>query len=189
MKYYPDLSFFIDRNITKLIKDYLGNAAKIDAIYLGVFNTKKLENKKMTNDSGLYHHDSVGHRLKLFIPINEKGNIDYPTYYLGGSNLKEWKSYSNSVKNGARISEEIINNWKEVSAIVPFGGRYIFDTNGIHRGEYTVSNEFRAILQFEFSAIENLGFGQIGASDYFLHNKSFDILKKTDFLRSQLFAK
>ena len=75
-----------------------------------------------------------------------------------GSNLQKWKTHANPLKHGVRIPTDI-NKWEEMSVVI-FGGRYIFDTNGAHRGEYRVSNEYRAILQFEFSA-ENLGFGLI----------------------------
>ena len=123
LQYYPDLAMMIDENVSGLVKDYLGDAGKIDAVYLGVFNTRGSENTKVTNDSGLFHHDSVGNRLKLFIPINMDGNADYPTVYMKGSNLQKWKTHANPTKHGIRISTDMMNKWEEMSVVVPFGGR------------------------------------------------------------------
>jgi hypothetical protein len=186
LQYYPELAMMIDENVRKSVKEYLGNAGKIDAVYLGLFNTRDPENTEVTNNSGIFHHDSVGNRIKLFIPINTNGNLDYPTVYMKGSNLQKWKTHANPLKHGVRIPTDIINKWEEMSVVVPFGGRYIFDTNGAHRGEYRVSNEYRAILQFEFSAAENLGFGLIGPNDFYMNSKSFDFLNNSGLLRDHI---
>ena len=183
--HYPQLASHIDETIVNNIKAYLGKGAMLDAVYLGVFNTRASTENIVTNDSGLYHHDSVGNRLKLFVPINIQGNINYPTYYMNGSQNTKWKSYANPTIGDSRLSEDILNKWVENSISVPFSGRFIFDTNGIHRGEYVVSDMYRAILQFEFSATKNLGFGQIGPLDFYLSSEAYNLLNNFDLLRKE----
>jgi len=183
--YYPHLVSHIDEVIVNNIKAYLGKGAMLDAVYLGVFNTRASAENIVTNDSGLYHHDSVGNRLKLFVPINIQGNVNYPTFYMSGSQNTKWKSYANPTIGDSRLSEDILNKWVENPILVPFGGRFIFDTNGIHRGEYIVSDMYRAILQFEFSAVKNLGFGQVGPLDFNLSSDAYNLLNNYDLLRNE----
>ena len=77
----------------------------------------------------------------------------------------------------------MLDKWKENSLVVPGGGRFIIYTKLIHCGNYVATNEYRTILQFEFSAVEKFGFGQIGAMDYYLNQSAFESLSKFGLLR------
>ncbi len=180
--------FLIEVFNSKIIDDirsYLGNGFKLDNTYLSVFNTFNGEVENRIS-SGLLHHDSVGHRVKMFIPINEKGTINNPTIYLKGSNKIKWKNFENiENKERNRINEQQIKLYKnkEKKLGLNFNDILIFDTNGIHKGCYENSNQNRLIIQFEFSNHKTYLRGQVGPGSFFLSPLIFDKLKELGLLR------
>ena len=177
----------IDDNVVTIVKSYLGEHASIDSAVLTVMNMKGVKNISK-NHSGFPHHDSVGHRLKLFFPINTKGNSDYPTTYIDNSHKIKWKSYRNDLDDhGLRIPKNILDKYEyteRYKKIVPFGRGYLFDTNGIHSGVYNQSLEPRMIIQFEFSARKTFFPGQIGPNHFTLTEYAYNKLRGHNLIRS-----
>ncbi len=177
---------FITPEIISEVRSYLGKNTKLDHAYLGLFFTKK--SKKSNISSGFFHHDSVGNRCKLFLPINPLGNQKSPTIYISGTNKISWKFEehdSNNKKNARldKLASKYQNNQYSISA--EFGDSYLFDTNGIHRGSYNTSDEIRCIIQFEFSKHKSILKGEVGPGTFYMNKDSYDYLNKLDLLRKE----
>tara|TARA_B100000886_G_C20426966_1_gene494697 strand:+ start:14579 stop:15478 length:900 start_codon:yes stop_codon:yes gene_type:complete len=174
-----------DSNVIDDIKAYLGNNLKLDHTYLSIFNTSN----GLIQDcgsSGLFHHDSVGHRIKMFIPINSEGTVNNPTIYIAGTNKTKWKNYDNSEKNGRiRIDNEILErNYKNAENLGITGDDIlIFDTNGIHKGSYFPTKENRILIQFEFSSNKSNLKGLVGPGTFYMSKTYFEKFKQLNLLR------
>ena len=186
---FPSASKLFNESIVKSVFEYLGTNARIDSAHLSVINLTSSKNK-ILNPSGIMHHDSCGHRLKLFFPINEEGNKMYPTSYVEGSHNIKWKTYLNEiVDDGQRIPSEVLEKFPNITdskKTVTFGSGYIFDTNGIHSGCYFENNEPRMIIQFELSANKRFVPGKVGPSEFYLSKESCDHLLSVKLLRKNL---
>ena len=174
-----------DSKVIKDIKSYLGNDVKLDHTYLSIFNTSNglIQN---CGSSGLFHHDSVGHRIKMFIPVNSEGTIKNPTVYIAGTNKTEWKNYFNSEKNGRiRIDKEIIesNYGKSKNLGITGNDILVFDTNGIHKGSYFPTKENRILIQFEFSSYKSKLKGLVGPGTFYMTKAYFEKFKQLNLLR------
>ena len=60
------------------VKGYLGRSAKLDYIFVYCLNIMEDDSR---NFSGVPHHDSVGRRLKVFIPLSD-GVCEVNTFYV-----------------------------------------------------------------------------------------------------------
>lgn len=145
-----------NKKINLIIKNYLGNDARLDIISLSV--TK--DNSEGSIISEKWHYDNVGRRLKLFYYLNDNENI-CTDYVLKTNNLFH-KYYSTE---GSRRSDQFINKYKEdIKSFFPRRGKILlFDTNGFHRGNYKekvkdmlekdkLKTSYRKMLKFEFSS-------------------------------------
>ncbi len=184
---YPGAAKLIDTRVIGAIYQYLGAGAKIDFAGLAAFNMDEKAGE-LINYSGLFHHDSVGSRLKLFFPLNPEGNRDYPTAYISGTHKLKWKTYINPVNsNGSRIPDELLKLYSDVSKnekVVPFGTSYLFDTNGIHSGCYRPSSQPRLVVQMEFSNRKSLLVrGKVGPSQFNLHSTAYEHFSELKLLR------
>ena len=189
LAFYPGLRFAINDSIVRDIRSYLGPLCKLDAAYLGYFNSSS-DLPDTVNTSSKYHHDSVGHRLKLFVPLNSFGNIPFPTKYLEGSNLHRWQNFQNPVNSaGDRVCNSIINSSSENTISIPYGKQYIFDTNGLHKGVYNKSQQNRLILQFEFSTHFINPFGQVGPMSFSLSQTAFEYFQSFKLLTKGRFKR
>lgn len=149
----PDISYacsLILPHVHQLVRSYLGSTASLDFVKLSI-----LYPEDHTNTSGIPHHDSVGHRLKLFVPLRIPGTAITPTKYVTWSNKTKWKTYVNPLRaDNTRIDRF----WKianEVELVAPCDNVYIFDTNGIHWGVYNTIAKPRVNLVMEFSNIKS----------------------------------
>jgi hypothetical protein len=140
-----------DKNLTNIIKNYLGKDAKLDTISL---DTTKL-NSHSNSISEQWHYDNVGNRIKMFFFLNSTKLIN--TEFIEGTNRIKHKKF-NTLET--RISEEEINRIYKKKIFCPSRSKaIIFDTNAYHRGNYAKKNfeynlgkiEYRRILKFEFS--------------------------------------
>jgi len=122
--------------------------------------------------SYFWHRDSVGHSIKVWIPLYT--GIDSPfTQYIMGSHIldpypREWEMIralpnrldacrvvsailESSCKNQVTTNQQIINSVSNC---------YIFDTNGVHRGIYdsefvtTPDISTRIVLQYQFTGLD-----------------------------------
>ena len=180
--------------IKPVVKDYLGRTARLDYIFVYCLNTLEIENK---NFSGIPHHDSVGRRIKVFIPLSE-GDSKVNTFFIKNSSNNKYKDYSNYVdENGERIKKY----WKDNQVIdlsAPVGGFYVFDTNGIHWGNYAMkknnfNSPWRMAIVLEFSTIKSFFInGKIGPRLPFVGKKlkkllkNYDLHSKRHILRSNM---
>lgn len=185
----PEVAFLLDQDLLKIARDYIGPDLKLDAVYLSVVNTVA-EQTEFVNPSSLQHHDSVGHRVKIFFPINRSGNTNSPTYYLAGSNKIKWPTYQNSASSSndrlAQYGELVKNRSNGKNVVVPYGWGYIFDTNGIHSGVYKKDEEPRVMFQFELSARKNSYVrGQVGQARMHMAQSAKDYLEIQGLLRSE----
>lgn len=62
---FPEVGSLLNQYIVACIKDYLGKDAVLDSVALFVLPLSS-HYIKGKNQSDLWHHDSVGHRIKMF---------------------------------------------------------------------------------------------------------------------------
>lgn len=171
-----------NEKINFIIKNYLGEDARLDTISLSV--TK--DNSQGNIISEKWHYDNVGRRLKLFYYLNDNQNIS-TDYALKTNNLFH-KYYSTE---GSRRSDQFVEKYtKDIKSFFPQKGKIlIFDTNGFHRGNYKekiknflgeekLKTSYRKMIKFEFSSAEKaeLFYGKsniIGVRGTFF-SKNFD---------------
>jgi hypothetical protein len=188
----PEASKLITEEVATEIRDYLGYGARLDVVTLFAIKTAgKLS--KQQDPSGFYHHDSVGHRLKFFFPLNLEGNQLAPTEYLLGSHRLRYKTFANAASdNGTRIDPALVSQYSKKSQhiTVPFGKGFMFDTNGIHRGCYESESIVRLTIQFEFSAHKaGIVRGYIGPRRFDLHPDAAEWLIALGLLRKRCLKK
>jgi len=163
-----------NKKIHNILKFYIGKNVKLDFIEVGRIKS----NQKKKSISEKWHYDTVGKRIKIFIYLNSNKNIS--TDYILSSNqiLKR-----NFTTKGSRFENSSIlnNNNKIFKAYPKIGSIFIFDTNGIHRGNYRDNkkidlNEYRDTIQLEFSdknksnKLQSIGVDSIGVRNIFFSN-------------------
>jgi len=142
---YKILDFLYKSNpdLKTNISDY-GCDTDFDICYY--FGTKNI-NDKVHRNSQLWHHDSVGHRLKLFIGLNS----GWTTYLFRGSHLtNNFFNSSMSYDQRKSLSDEMDDHENAVRVELKKGDFLIFDTNGLHKG-HTKAPYVGEVLIFEFS--------------------------------------
>ncbi len=128
-----------DENIISIIRDYLGPHAVLDY----VSGRRFLASGNKSDD---WHHDSVGHRIKIFMCINDQNETTHTKIVPNTHRIK----YSNYQQRKLTFSE-IENSGNVMTVIGKKNDLIIFDTNIMHRGVY--SDAPREIVQFEFTDI------------------------------------
>jgi hypothetical protein len=136
------LNEIISRNpiLVQDIMDYVGNIDCDISYYFESFTGDNWH-----RSSQLVHHDSVGHRIKIFIPL-QLGWITY--YQLGTHTLNNLSSSTQS--NNQRQQLTLNNSDLMLSANLRLGDLFIFDTNGLHKG-HIAHGYHGATLVMEFS--------------------------------------
>ena len=123
-----------------VIYDYVGNL-NVDVCYY----FESLSGEVVHRTSQLAHHDSVGHRLKVFIPLE----LGWITYYAPGTHMKNnFFQSSQGRQTRESLTEELSD--KLVKLSLTFGDIVVFDTNGLHKG-HVEGGYHGAILVYEFS--------------------------------------
>ena len=163
-----------NKKIQNILKLYIGNNVKLDFIEVGRIKL----NQKKKSISEKWHYDTVGRRIKIFIYLNSNKNIS--TDYVLSSNQIIKKDFT--TKGSRYENSSILNNYNKIFRAYPkIGSIIIFDTNGIHRGNYrnnkkNKSNEYRDTLQLEFSdknksnKLQSIGVNSIGVRNIFFSN-------------------
>ena len=187
LKIKPNFVEIIDGEIISHIRTYFGNDIKLDYVYIGTFFTKSSANHDI--NAGFFHHDTVGNRCKLFIPINPTGTNNSPTVYVKGTNNNSWGfgAFDSNYKRGHRLESMVKKEYKnsQISIKANFGDAYIFDTNGIHKGSYNQSDELRCIIQFEFSRFKSILRGDVGPGTFYMDSKAYNYLNELNLLRNE----
>jgi hypothetical protein len=143
----PELSELYEiEELNLLCKKYIGDDCKLQNAELMMVD--KISNS--SQGSGLFHHDTIGHRLKIYFNFDIEKN-DRPTYYAEKSHFYTWPENHSKV---SRFNEEFV---KKNFNIVPLKKDtddeiIIFDSNGLHRGHYEKSNSSRYSLVLEYAS-------------------------------------
>jgi len=161
----PVLIKVLDSGIVQeIVFNYLGKNARFDSCSSWRASSFSDNN----HGSGLWHHDSVGHRIKGFLFLNDTREVNAPyTLFCPGSHLIKHKGFE---YEKTRFSEEyILEHFKIQKLNGGPGDLVLFDTNALHRGGYTKNETHRDIVQFEFSSQFKSDFisGDIGPRNTF----------------------
>tara|TARA_B110000259_G_C13854733_1_gene338297 strand:- start:10 stop:621 length:612 start_codon:yes stop_codon:yes gene_type:complete len=116
------------KDLLEFIKnhDYLKTVFKD---YIGTYNVDyaKRWTTSGENNSSLWHHDSVGHRIKIFIGLSQVV-ADTGTCFIPNSHKNKYSSYLETRVDPDSDNQIVIN--------LDRGDLMIFDTNSLHRGMY-----------------------------------------------------
>jgi hypothetical protein len=127
----------LDSKVVNIIQSYLGDQAVFDYA-----SARKFLSSGPKSDT--WHHDSVGHRIKIFLCLNDQDEFTH-TQVIPNTHLNRYKSFLDS-----RISESMaMQHGMPLKVIGKKNDLIIFDTNLLHRGMY--SEKARSIVQYEFS--------------------------------------
>lgn len=140
---------FFDEKIIDLVKSYLGEKARFDFCN----SWRIIHNKNsIRSSSNEWHHDCVGHRLKFFILLNKTNHSKgQKTFYIDKSNLNKYSTYATYGDGNNRVDQAMVKNKDYTGLSGEKGDILIFDTNGLHRGNYDDGIEDRDVIQLEFS--------------------------------------
>ena len=150
------------KEINELVKNYLGDEACLH-------NSELMKLSKTTDSnqgSGLYHHDTIGHRLKDYFNFNSIETLsDRPTHYARSSHINFWPEHNAKT---SRFDENYVNNEFKVDKLYSkFNEIVIFDTNGLHKGYYEKNNNDRYSLVLEYGTIKKFNdFKKLGNFPY-----------------------
>lgn len=127
----------------KLI-DFLGNAVRLDDIYLFWYDPSKRIEWSLSNS---WHDDNVGHRIKIYVCYEGNGNT--PTVVIPNSYNKPYKPRTSEISRfaGKRNTIQFDN---EIKLSYKAGDIAIFDTACLHRGLYEEPASRRAVLVMEY---------------------------------------
>jgi len=134
--------------ILQIVKGYLGPDATI-----GFVEAFRLRANPDTEEypSGVWHHDRVGKRLKLFVLLHDvlEGS-GRPTQIIEGSHHSLY--YSHTVFTARLKPPHAIRQGNVVKLAGRRGDAYLFDTNALHRGSYGTGLLDRDAIVYEFSS-------------------------------------
>ena len=140
----------LNNNLNNIIKSYLGENACLDNVVSLTTNASSLN--QIISEK--WHWDNVGRRLKMFFYLNNNNNIS--TGYITTTNQLSHYLYST---NGSRVKDSKIKKLKDnIKFFFPKkDSLIIFDTNGIHKGNFSRQNNIieenlRIMIKFEFSS-------------------------------------
>jgi len=135
---YPLLGkFFEDQSMTNLLVDYLGKSCQFDYADSHICQIGKPA-------SPHWHHDSVGHRIKIFVCVNDQTETAC-TEVIPTTHRRKYWDY-----NESKFTDTEVDLKDSKKLIGRKGDLLIFDTNMLHRGLY--DNTERYIVQLEFSS-------------------------------------
>ena len=135
---YPLLrKIFEDQSMNKLLVDYLGRSCQFDYADSHICQVGKPASPD-------WHHDSVGHLIKIFICVNDQTETAC-TQVVPCTHKKSYWDY-----NVSKFLESEIDSSESKKLIGQKGDLLIFDTNTLHRGLYDDTQRY--IVQLEFSS-------------------------------------
>jgi hypothetical protein len=135
---FPILKKLFDfEELNALLRDYLGKSCQFDYADSHVCQIGKPA-------SPHWHHDSVGHRIKIFICVNDQTETAC-TEVVPTTHRRKYWDY-----NMSKFTDDEVDSKNSKKLIGKKGDLLIFDTNVLHRGLY--DNTERHIVQFEFSS-------------------------------------
>jgi hypothetical protein len=154
----PQLDDLLVRNgtLAAVIGAYLG-----PSILHGYKVTRLTEGLTSTDqyNAGMYHHDRVGRRLKLFVFLNDVDcESGHPTKVAAGSqNLLYYKTEDYPV---TRFADDYVErNYEIVRGCGRRGGGFLFDTHTIHKGTVQGDRE-RTVVIAEYHHIAKCAYSK-----------------------------
>lgn len=107
--------------------------------------------------SGNWHHDRCGRRCKMFIYLDDVGLRSHPTYIAAGTHRYSWMGIS--MDSMTRFEHDYVASTfgdRIVPMLGKAGGGFLFDTNGIHKGDVSGWHDSRNVIVVEFHSTDRL---------------------------------
>ena len=120
------------RSINDIASGYLGDAQLSGYKIVRIDTTSANDTESYV--AGLWHHDRVGNRLKVFVFLHDVDcDEGHPTEVAVGSHLLNY--YRTDAMGASRFSNEYVRSNYEVAKLCgPKGGGFVVDTHTLHRG-------------------------------------------------------
>jgi hypothetical protein len=157
---YDEYGFYVTREIDKALAstaleciklfkndifNFLGPDTRLDDIYLTSFDPAKV---KKNSNSGNWHRDNCGHRLKIFACLEGDGTS--PTLIIPKTNQVPYKFTFIEFLRQLKLLPWVKKTNAPVELRYQKGDLAMFDTHLLHRGGYEKSRSKRDILVIEF---------------------------------------
>ena len=150
------------RSINDIASGYLGEAQLSGYKVVRIDTTSANDTESYV--AGLWHHDRVGNRLKVFVFLHDVDcDEGHPTEVAVGSHLLNY--YRTDAMGASRFADEYVRNNYEVAKLCgPKGGGFVVDTHTLHRGAVEGSLPRTVIVgeyhgQGKCAAMDALGLG------------------------------
>lgn len=141
------LEILASPRVNAIVRGYLGDDAAFD--FADLFRSPECSEDARV--SGLWHHDRVGHRLLLWVLLNDLEEGGRATIYSPGSHHRVMDENSFA---GSRYTEAYVDaNYPQRARMTGKRGEAILtDTHGIHRAVYERGAGRRDVLMVAFSS-------------------------------------
>ena len=126
-------AFLENSTLMHLAREYVARDVVVSGYEL-VRLTNDLNAHPEQYDSGLWHHDRCGNRVKAFLYLHDVADDgSRPTEIARGTHNTLY--YSHHVTGESRFADEFVRaNYDVVAMKGRKGGGFVFDTNALHRG-------------------------------------------------------
>ena len=131
--------------IQNIVFNYLGSDARFDRLWC----YRIPDSMNQDGLSGDWHHDRVGKRLKMFVLLHDVGPDDRPMQIIAGSHRDQKRNYG---FRASRLNSQLNLSEEKVNLVIGKQGDVIFfDTNSLHRADWSSGRSHRDVLSFEFA--------------------------------------
>jgi hypothetical protein len=146
------------KRLHSLCQGYLGDDVQFDDAYFlrtkGRTGISESNSRVNLSASALWHHDTVGHRLKLFIYLSDVSALSATPIARRSHRLFYTAGYTKQLDLSRFSFDWVESNFEVVRMQGRKGDAFIFDTNALHRGAAGRSPSDRVVLVVEFSKAE-----------------------------------
>jgi hypothetical protein len=146
MKHFPDISIFLDENLSELLQNYFGTIPSLTSI-----NVKRsCYNNLRPMGQNFYHRDENSIKfLKVFIYLNDVSLENGPFVYIKKSHsvmrFNDYKKYSFSDEE----VEKVFPQENKFYATAKSGDVIIANTRGLHKGN-KINRGYRDMITLNF---------------------------------------
>lgn len=139
-------AYLMEPSVLEIIKGYLGHQARFDRLWCYRIPSS-MQQKGL---SGEWHHDRVGKRLKMFVLLHDVGMDDRPMQIVKGSHKVQQRKFGYRGSRLDVLGRSLDSN--DISYVTGTKGDVIiFDTNSMHRADWSGGKGHRDVLSFEFA--------------------------------------
>lgn len=141
------LRILANQRVNSIVRSYLGDDATFD--FAELFRSPACS--ETVRISGLWHHDRVGHRLLLWVLLNDLDERGRATIYATGSHHRELEANTFA---STRLADDFVDRNYPVRARMTGkrGDCILTDTHGIHRAVYERGMLHRDVLMVAYSS-------------------------------------